>query len=548
MSSVGSALIDGAAVEALLEKVKAALPEEYDKVKGLVETIRILRECLAGKDVSIARLRKMIFGGKTETTNDLFEDLGAEAGEAKPDRAEIEEDRGPKEKRKGHGRKGRRDYPGATVHSIEHESLKHGDRCPCCGKGRVYVQKDPGIFILYRGQPAIAAEVWESEKLRCNACGDVFTAKLPEGIGREKFDPTAVSMIGLYKFGGGFPLYRLSKLEEASGIPLPTSTMWEALSKMASGVGRAVLGELLRLAAQGDFFFTDDTNMKVLSLSMAISEKKVEADDDEGEDVPERTGVFTTTVVSEVEGHRIALFFTGRNHAGENMDRVLARRDKDRAPPTQMCDGLSRNNPKVAKVILTNCLTHGRRQFAEVVKNFPRECRFVIECLKGVYENDAAAKERSLSPEERLRFHQENSALLMNVLLAWMEWKIAAKLVEPNSGLGKAIKYVTKRWERLTLFLRQAGAPLDNNLAERILKMVILHRKNALFYLTENGASVGDLFMTLIQTCRLNGADPFRYLTEIQRNAERVRACPGEWLPWNYDATLVRLAATKAAG
>lgn len=548
MNSVASALMDGAEVEALLAKVKAALPEEYEKIKGLVDTIRILRECLEGKDVSIARLRKMIFGGKTETTSDLFKDLGAEA--TRPDTAEPEEKRPAREKRKGHGRKGRHDYPGATIHSIEHESLKHGDRCPCCGKGRVYVQPDPGIFLLFKGQAPIDAHLWEAQRLRCNACGDVFTAKLPGEIGREKFDPTAGSMMGLLKYGGGFPLNRLSKLQEAMGIPLSPSTMWEVLSKAAAEVGRPVHGELVRVAAQGDLFFIDDTGMKVRSLSRSIAEKRAAlADEDEEDDAAsERTGIFTTTVVSEVAGHRIALFFTGRNHAGENMDLVLAQRDKDRAPPTEMCDGLSRNHPKRSKVVLTNCLTHGRRQFADVVKNFPRECRFVIECLKGVYENEAVAKERSLSPEERLKFHQENSAILMDVLLAWMEWKIGAKLVEPNSGLGKAIKYVTKRWERMTLFLRQAGAPLDNNLAERVLKMVILHRKNALFYLTENGASVGDLFMTLIQTCRLSRVDPFRYLTALQRNAERVRACPADWLPWNYEAALGGEMSTKAVG
>jgi transposase len=542
MNSVGSALIDGAEVELLLEKVKTVLPEEYEKIKSMVETIRILRECLEGKDVSIARLRKMVFGAKTETTSGLFKDLDSETAEAMPpDIAESDEMQAPPEKRKGHGRNGREDFPGAKVHSIAHKDLHHGDSCPRCGKGRVYVQKDPGIFILFKGQPAIDAEVWESQRLRCNACGDVFTAKLPDEIGTEKFDASAGSMMALLKYGCGFPLHRFSKLQESLGIPLPTSTMWEELSKVA-GEGRAVLQELHRLAAQGDLFFTDDTGMKVLSISKALSEKKAEADvDDEEEEeaASERTGVFTTTVISQVEEHRIALFFTGRNHAGENMDRVLSQRDKERDPPTEMCDGLARNHPKHSRVVLSNCLTHGRRRFVDVVKNFPRECRFVIECLKGVYENDALAKERSLSKEERLLFHQENSALIMDILLAWMEWKIGAKLVEPNSGLGKAIKYVTKRWERMTLFLRQAGAPLDNNLAERILKMVILHRKNALFYLTEHGASVGDLFMTLIQTCRLNGVDPFRYLTALQRNAERVRMSPAEWLPWNYERALV---------
>jgi transposase len=91
-----------------------------------------------------------------------------------------------------------------------------------------------------------------------------------------------------------------------------------------------------------------------------------------------------------------------------------------------------------------------------------------------------------------------------------------------------------KHWDRLTLFLRQPGAPLDNNVCERALKKAILHRKNALFYKTRNGARVGDLFMSLIYTCQLNQANPFDYLTRLQRQADSVAAHPELWLPWNY--------------
>ena len=94
----------------------------------------------------------------------------------------------------------------------------------------------------------------------------------------------------------------------------------------------------------------------------------------------------------------------------------------------------------------------------------------------------------------------------------------------------------------LTLFLREAGAPVDNNLVERALKKAILHRKNSLFYKTLNGARVGDLFMSLIHTCELNGANPFDYLTELLRHAEELKRSP-----WNYRETLARLAQPAAA-
>ena len=174
-----------------------------------------------------------------------------------------------------------------------------------------------------------------------------------------------------------------------------------------------------------------------------------------------------------------------------------------------MCDALSRNLPAELKTILANCLAHGRRQFVEVAERFPEECRYVLETLRDVYKNDAVAQERNLSPEERLSFHQAESGPMMEDLKAWLHRQIEDRLVEPNSALGEAISYMLKHWEKLTLFLRQPGAPLDNNICERALKQAILHRKNALFYKTHNGAHVGDLFMSLIHTCRLGGVDPF---------------------------------------
>jgi hypothetical protein len=122
----------------------------------------------------------------------------------------------------------------------------------------------------------------------------------------------------------------------------------------------------------------------------------------------------------------------------------------------------------------------------------------------------------------------------MDKLHAWLKTQLDERKTEPNSGLGQAIGYLLRHWQPLTLFLRKAGAPLDNNIAERALKRAILHRKNSLFYKTVHGAEVGDLFMSLIHTCELNGANPFDYLTELQRHAEELLHNPAAWMPWNY--------------
>ena len=128
----------------------------------------------------------------------------------------------------------------------------------------------------------------------------------------------------------------------------------------------------------------------------------------------------------------------------------------------------------------------------------------------------------------------------METLHGWLEAQLAEKKTEPNSGLGKAITYLLRHWKGLTAFLRETGAPLDNNICERALKRAVLHRKNALFYKTLHGAEVGDVLMSLIHTCQLCGANSFEYLTELQRHARELAANPAQWMPWNYGERLAQ--------
>jgi transposase len=393
------------------------------------------------------------------------------------------------------------------------------------------------------GRAPIDAVVYELEKLRCNLCGDVFTAKCPDGMDDEEiYDETAVSMIAVLRYGSGFPMYRLETMQYSLGIPLPASVQWELVGAAAFQI-QPVFDELIRQAAQGDVLHNDDTSITVLSLRRDI--------EDETGDGSERTGIFTSGIISTYEGRKIALFFTGRQHAGENLRDILSERAAALKPPIQMCDALARNMPKLPnalEVIVSHCLAHGRRRFVEVTPNFPEACRHVLEALGDAYHHDALAHERGLSPEERLRFHQQHSGPVMEQLHTWLKAQLDEKKVEPNSGLGGAITYLLKYWVRLTLFLRHAGAPLDNNLCERALKKAILHRKNSLFYKTENGAYVGDVFMSLIHSAELCGTNPFDYLNQLQRHADELKERPSQWMPWNYRAALQHAAAGIDSG
>ena len=534
-------------LEALLERKREALGEEdYQKLKKGLWALSYLTDLIGDKDTTISQLRALLMKPSTEKTRKVLEQAGLPTSSSSshpPPSAGASESQ---KKKPGHGRNGAEAYRGAERIKIAHPSLKPGDGCPECEKGKVYRQKDPAVRIRVVGQVPLQATVYQLERLRCNLCGVVFEAKAPEGVGEKKYDESAAAMIGLLKYGSGFPWYRLEGLEASLGTPLPASTQWEVVEEAAEVI-RPAFDELIRQAAQGEVFYNDDTSMKILALARA-SPRRVEGEE-EASSARERTGLFTSGIVSRTrQGQRIVMFFTGRKHAGENFARVLAERAQGLSPPIQMCDALSRNLPKLPEkleIIVGHCNAHARRRFVQVTPNFPQECRFVLETLREVYRYDAEAEELGLSPEGRLRFHQEHSRPVMDALHAWLSAQFEEKRVEPNSGLGEAITYCLKHWERLTLFLRQAGAPLDSNIVERALKKAILHRKNSLFYKTEKGAEVGDLFMSLIHTCELNDTNPFDYLTELQKHAAELAENPAAWMPWNYRQTFQQAGTSK---
>jgi transposase len=258
----------------------------------------------------IVDLRQLLFPFLTEKTVEVLKRSGIEDAQkaaATPNEgAQVE-----KQKKPGHGRNGADAYCGAQRVVIEHASLHRGDLCPGCEKGKVYEQQESRQLVRIVGQAPIAATVYELQRLRCNLCGEVYTAETPQDVGEEKYDETAAAMIAQMKYSSGMALKRLERLQENLGIPLLATTQWEIVEEPADVI-RPAYEELVRQAPQGEVLHNDDTSMRVLHLAR--------------EPADERTGVFTSGVVSTAEGRRIALFFTGRQHAGENLGEVLKRR------------------------------------------------------------------------------------------------------------------------------------------------------------------------------------------------------------------------------
>lgn len=503
---------------AFLESLRDRLsPAQFERIGRIFELLGALLELLEKKTLSIARLRQLCFGATTESARNV-------CGKGL---------KSPKHRRaKGHGRNSHRRYTGARRVRVQHATLRPGQRCPECAKGKVRPQKQRAVAIAVSAQPPVGAVVYELEQLRCDTCGKVFTAATPPEAGSQKYDPSVGVMVGLMRYGTGLPFYRLERLQQSLGVPLPASVQWEQADRAAEKL-EPVWEHLLKEAAQAPVLFSDDTGMRVRALR-----KQIQAEPDS-----KRTGIFTSGIVGKLEDHDVSLFFTGRNHAGENLAQLLDHREAERPPPLHMCDGLAQNDPKGHPRVEAQCAVHARRNFVELESSFPQECRKVLESFSAIYQVEADAKASGLSPEQRLAEHQARSGPVIEELRTWFNDLLDGRKVEPNSGLGEAITYMNKRWTELTQFLRIPGAPLDNNEAERILKKCILHRKNSLHYRTTRGAKVGDVFMSLVETCRANAVNPFAYMMAVVRNSAAAKADPQCWMPWNYPTALAERAA-----
>ncbi len=559
-------------VTRMLDRVRSQIsPDDHARLVAVVQTLVDLTRLVRARGTTIARLRRMFGWTSSEKTDDVCAGSsssgegspspasadGAAASGETPDAgdgadgrnadhdADSGTDRGDDTTThaKGHGRIPASAYPEARHVTVGHDTLHPGDTCPDCARGRLHPLPVPARIVRIFGQAPLAATCWDCERLRCGGCGQVFTARAPAEAQGPKYADSAASMMALLRYGAGMPLNRLAHLQSNLQTPVPSSTQWEVVRDRAEAL-RPVHDELVRRAAAGRVLHNDDTHVRILELMGKRRAELLVAGDLPD---PERTGLFTTGVVAVTDAGPIVLFFTGRKHAGENLTKLLSERDSKLGPPIQMCDGLARNLPKGHPVVLANCLAHGRRHVVDEVENFPAECRHVLELLRIVFRNDARCHKLEMTPEQRLELHQRESGPVMVVLRQWIEAQLEQKRVEPNSGLGQAFGYLLERWDPLTLFLRVPGAPLENNICERALKMAIRQRNNSLFYFSQRGADVGDLYMALIYTAELHAENAFEYLTALFEHERDLAAGPGAWLPWTYRATLAALEARRAA-
>jgi hypothetical protein len=416
--------------------------------------------------LSLKRLRTLVFGKPALASEVAVSEVGGDGGEAAPGQEAAPADpghapvrspadaRGAGARRGGHrpgqGRLGAAAYAGAARVACRHETLRVGEVCPVCGQGRLYMLP-PGVEIRIDGNALLSAIRYELEKLRCSACGQIFTASLPREASEEKYSARARAVLAVSRFYLGLPFYRVEGYQAMLGVPMPDATQWDQIERVADSAYR-VFAHLEILAAQGELIYQDDTAVRILSLLVENRHLQAQAAALGLARSPERTGMYTTALVVKVGEQTIYLYYSGRAHAGDNLKALLEQRQAGLDKPLVMSDALASNEADEAALIRCHCLAHGRRKFSELADVFPQECAVVLDVLQQVFDHEEATRVHQLSAQQRLAYHQVYSGPLMAGLQQWLQQQVDERLVEPNSSLGKAMAYMQGHWDTLTRF------------------------------------------------------------------------------------------------
>jgi hypothetical protein len=471
--------------DALIERLEhdACTPEDRQMLVQVLRLYFWLLFALQESKLSVKRLRLILFGkpknkkrrkrdsnsdGDAGTSGAGEDAEGSEGPQGEPARAptaepseasETDGDSDEDVKRPGHGRLGAEAYGGAERVVCRHEDLAPGDRCPLCGHGTLYTLP-PSRPIRIDGHAVLSAIRYELERLRCSACGEVFKAKAPAEAGASKYNARARAAIVMNRYFLGVPFYRLEAYQTLVGVPVPDATQWDQVEYVAD-CAYMVFEHLVYLAAQGHLIFQDDTPVRILSLIKENAQwQHAQEYPPETSASSERTGMQSTALVVKVAEHTICLYFSGRNHAGENLGDLLEQRQEGLDKPLVMSDALSRNEvtsgvgltSDEARLTRCHCLAHARRKFSDIEETFPEACDMVMGALKDVFDHEEQAHKAHLSDAERLAHHQTYSEPILKRLETWMQQQFREREVEPNSSLGKAFTYMLSHWETLTQF------------------------------------------------------------------------------------------------
>jgi len=462
------------------------------------------------------------------------------------DRAQDATAAEPEAKRKGHGRNGAGAYVNAKHYFHALLAGVVGALCEACGVGPMSRYRDK-LVVVVKGQPLFDAEVHHFEQARCKLCGAIVTAPGTAdvtgvvGSSYISYDGSACAMLLVMHYFAGLPFKRIESLQAGWGIPMPDANQWTLADASADLLFPLYKALEKHGVDNATALRIDDTGSMIIEVRREIRAELAALKALGGSVNDVRTGINATGVYLETEQGKVLLFFTGRHHAGEIIDRVLEHRHAPQQPGDKLVkvsDGASKNFSHAHHDELEEavCNAHAYLKFRAVKDQHSEEYSVAGEVYKKVFDNDDVAAARSMDPHERMLYHRQHSLPEMKRLKKMCREKIENRLVEPNSPLWEPLTFILNQWERLTRFCEVPSVPLDTNVTEQMLIIPVRYLAGSFNYKTQNGADVGDRHMSLIATANANGVEPVAYLAECLDNHEDLKKRPEHYFPWVYRA------------
>ena len=528
--------------------------ELFAIASGLIQNLIYIYGMWIKSKKKINKLLKLIFGNKSESNiSNNNENLSSKDPKNIDSQVSTghdkDKDKNKEEKPRtgGGGKKSADEYEGAAEIICKLDAdMSPGKKCPECKKGTIY-EIEPKKVIRLVGNAPITAFKFILQQARC-VCGFQITASVGDDFKEifkaDKYGPTALAAMIIYKYIMGVSFGNLAKVQDMAGIPLPASTQANQIKNKTLLVFKAIFTIISKMAANGMLFGFDDTIIRTI-------EKRVTK-----KGGMSHQGYGTAVVVNQfdIEENEIILFnFNSSKHAGDVVCELLAERENDKLP-LLISDGLSAYNESKKLGVDVNCNVHARRKVYEDDPDKKTYLgRSVLDSYSSIYMNDKYCKDNSLSPKERMEYHQEKSSFHFDKintifriivgedidLLEKQKYDIPDYLNadEPNSDIYNIANYFIKRYDSLTRVLSIPGVPLDTNYVERIIKTIIRLRKNSLFFNNAASSEYSGEILSVLETAIQNGVNVFDYTEHIILNEVDVLKNPQNYLPWNYKLT-----------
>ena len=326
------------------------------------------------------------------------------------------------------------------------------------------------------------------------------------------YGPGLHAHVAVAKCGDSIPLDRQARSFKRAGVPMSKSTLCDVFHRSA-GLLSPLAQRILELAAAASHVNADETSLKV-----------------QDKDVCRRAYVWDFIATDEA-GHTMVAYRFSPDRSGQTPIEVLGE-----STGVLQVDGFTGYNQVTtpAKRTRAGCWSHARRKFFDAIETTPDAANVAIDLIRGIYEVEYDAAEKSMLGTDKHRALRTTKSRA--IVAELMEWAIEQKQKQrPKSPIGVALRYLLNQRETLERFLDDPKIRLDNNIAERHLRLIALGRKNFLFVGHDEAGRNLAVLQSLVSTCFANGVNPQTYLTDVLiQIQDHPHSRIDELLPWNW--------------